>query len=277
VPCGLVRTASERAPVWMLHAVAAAARGAAVLATAGLGVVLVGLVVSAETVRDLFTVGAPDAGSATGLGLLSIGYLPNAGIWGSAWLAGPGVSLGGLSSSPFDTTGAGVPAVPLLGALPLGPAQSWWPLFLLIPVAAGVAIGRRVTAIQGLGDRIRAVLAAAILAGSSVAVIGWVSGGRLGTGFYDPVEVPAVELMLVATGWFLLAALPIAWWGARSVSLRSLRPGALVRSIRLPSHRAADEPLSLAESVAAARSQRYGAMADDVDPEEPDSAPEEPH
>jgi hypothetical protein len=197
-PYGLLTAALRRAPGWVRPGLQAGGAGLGVLLAAGLGAVLLGLVVSAPEVLGSYEVwggGVDGVGSVLGLSLLSIGYLPNAAIAGLSWLAGSGVSVGAVSASSVATTGGRVPAVPLLAALPDGPAQSWWACALLVPVLTGVAVGRRCAAVDPDPNlRLRALgVAAAVLTGGSL-VLAFAAGGRLGTGAFDPVAVPAGSL-----------------------------------------------------------------------------------
>lgn len=131
---------------------------------------------------------ASDPGLMGGIALLALGLLcvPNAALWGSAWLAGPGFAVGaGTAVGPFGTTLGAVPALPLFAALPSGPAPVWLGLVCLaVPVAAGVLggciVARRLSCPPG-----RAALEGLALgpcAGLAMAGAAWLSGGPLGGG-----------------------------------------------------------------------------------------------
>jgi hypothetical protein len=202
-PCGLLPAALRRAPDWVRSGLGAGLWGLAALLTAGLATVLIALVVSApEVVR----MSGSDAGSAFGLSVLSLGYLPNAAIAAVSWLAGPGLSIGALSVSPVAVHAGAVPAVPLLAALPQGGVQSWWGIGLAVPLLVGAAVGRRcATTDFDLPQRLRAIgVAAAVLALGS-AVLGALAGGRLGSAAFDPVDVPAGQLAGAVLAATLLA------------------------------------------------------------------------
>jgi hypothetical protein len=131
---------------------------------------------------------ATDPGFVGGLALFATGLalVPNAALWGSAWLAGPGFAVGvGTAVGPFGTTVGAVPALPLLAALPSGAPPTWLGVVgLLVPVGAGAAGGvllartlrggARSAAVEGLGLGPCVGLAGALLA--------WLSGGPLGGG-----------------------------------------------------------------------------------------------
>ncbi|MGH3995699.1 MAG: cell division protein PerM, partial [Pseudonocardiaceae bacterium] len=201
-PCGLLPAALRRAPGWVRPGLVIGAWGSAVLLTAGLAVVLIGLGVSAP---EAFQMSGSDAGSAFGLALLSIGYLPNAAIAGLSWLAGSGFSIGALSVSPVAMVVAPVPALPLLAALPQGPVQPWWGIVLAIPLLTGAAMGRRcVAAASDLVGRLRVLgVATAVLALGS-GVLAALAGGRLGSARFDPVDVASGSLAVALLGATLL-------------------------------------------------------------------------
>ncbi|MGH3672145.1 MAG: cell division protein PerM [Pseudonocardiaceae bacterium] len=187
-PCGLLDAALERAPGWVKPGVVAGTWGLVVLLAAGLATVLIALAVSAAQIVQL---SGADAGSAVGLAALSIGYLPNAAVAAVSWLAGPGFSLGSLSVGPFAVHPGPVPAVPLLAALPDGPAHPWWALALAVPLRVGMGVGRRCAATgAGLQQRWRILGVAAAVPALGAAVLGGLAGGRLGNAAFDPVDVP---------------------------------------------------------------------------------------
>ncbi len=198
-PCRLVPALLRQAPCWVLPGLLAGLWGLAVLLTAGLATVLLVVTVSApDVIRTL----GPDAGSAFGLAVLSIGYLPNAAIGALSWLAGPGFTIGALSVSPFAVHAAAVPAVPLLAALPPGPPQSWWVAALAVPLLAGAAVGRRCATGRELPERLRVLGVAGTVIALGAAVLALLAGGQLGAAAFDPVEIPAGALavaLLAAT------------------------------------------------------------------------------
>ena len=69
--------------------------------------------------------------------LLGIAYLPNALIWASSFVVGPGFAAGqDTIISPFVVNAGAVPAFPLLGGIPEA-TSSWMPALLAIPLIAG--------------------------------------------------------------------------------------------------------------------------------------------
>lgn len=201
-PCGLLPAALRQAPGWVRPGLAAGLWGLAALLTAGLVTVLIALVVSAPEVAQM---SGSDAGSALGLTVLSLGYLPNAAIAGLSWLAGPGLSVGALSVSPLAVHAGPVPAVPLLAALPQGPMQPWWGAVLAVPLLVGAAVGRRCAPTGcDLPQRLRVLGVAAMVLALGSAVLGALAGGRLGAAAFDPVDVPFGSLAVAVLAATLL-------------------------------------------------------------------------
>ncbi|HEY6423429.1 MAG TPA: DUF6350 family protein [Pseudonocardiaceae bacterium] len=200
--CGLLPAALRRAPGWVRPGLVAGGWGLGVLLTAGLATVLVALVMSAPAVVQA---SGSDAGSALGLTVLSIGYLPNAAIAGLSWLAGPGFSVGALSVSPVAIHAGPVPTIPLLAALPQGPVQPWWGVVLAVPLLVGAAVGRRcVAAGPDLVSRLQVLGAAAAVVALGSAMLATLAGGRLGGAAFDPVDVPAGALAVAVLAATLL-------------------------------------------------------------------------
>ena len=183
---GLLRAAAKRLPVRARRLV----RGTAVTTGSLLaaGSLLSGFAFISHFGRASSLAAATDPGFVGGIALLVLGLLcvPNAALWGSAWLTGPGFAVGaGTAVGPFGTTLGAVPALPLFAALPNGPAPVWLGVALLaVPVGAGalggVVVGRRLTCRSG-----RAALEGLALgpcAGAAMALAAWLSGGPLGGG-----------------------------------------------------------------------------------------------
>jgi hypothetical protein len=128
---------------------------------------------------------APSASGSVGLALLDLLAVPLVIVWSASFLLGPGFGVGvgtnvGLGSANY----AGLPAVPVLAALPAPGTFSWAALLLLaVPVGAGVAAGIRLSR----GTRrpyevtVRA-LQTAIAAGVAFAVLAWLADGPIGPG-----------------------------------------------------------------------------------------------
>jgi hypothetical protein len=119
--------------------------------------------------------------------LLTVALLPNAAIFGAAFLAGPGFAVGaGTAVTPYGVHLGAVPALPILAALPAGPDLPWpVPLAVVLPIAAGVLAGIVVERGTPGGRVLRAAswaAAAGGAAGVGMAVLAGVAGGPIGGG-----------------------------------------------------------------------------------------------
>lgn len=192
------------------------------LATAALllaaGSVLAGVSFVQHAARASSLAAASDPGVVGGVALLALGLMcvPNAALWGSAWLAGPGFAVGvGTGVGPFGTTLGAVPAVPLFAALPTGGAPAWLGVVCLaVPVAAGALggciVARRLSC--GAGRAALEGLALGPCAGLVMAGAAWLSGGPLGGGRLVEVgpswwQVGLAVMVEVGTGAAAAAAL----------------------------------------------------------------------
>lgn len=154
----------------------------------GSGSLLAGVSLLLHFGRAAALAGASDPGVVGGLVLLAISLLcvPNAAVWGAAWLAGPGFAVGaGTAVGPFATALGAVPSVPLLAALPSSPVPAWLGgVALAVPVLAGVTggvlLGRRVSG--GSARAAGAGMSVGVATGVVLAALCYLSGGPLGGG-----------------------------------------------------------------------------------------------
>ncbi|MCT2586062.1 cell division protein PerM [Actinophytocola gossypii] len=210
--CGLVDALARRADAVAVRGLAAGAVAVALLLVAGAAVFTFGLLTSTGTARDLFATAAPGAGSGLGMLLLCLGYLPNAVIAGTSFVAGPGFALGEVAFSPVELEAGPVPALPLLAALPEEQA-SWWPALCLLPLAVGVLVGRRLRYVaDDPVTRMRAVAVAAGAVALTFAVLAGSAGGRLGVGPFDPVTMRAAAVSVALVLWIGVPAAAVAWF-----------------------------------------------------------------
>lgn len=147
------------------------------------------------------TYGAADNfGGGLGLTVLSLAYLPNTVIGATGLLVGAQVHIGAGGLSAFAVAGAPVPALPVLAAVPTGPASSWWPVVLVAPAVVGVLAGRDCA--RGSRDqplRPWATLTAAAAVAVILGVLGGIAGGEVGSfGWIGP-------------GVFVFGGLSFAW------------------------------------------------------------------
>ncbi len=217
---GLLAPLGARVPDLVRRAALAAAVSACVLVMAAGLVSVVALVARWSTVTGLERQVAPGGLEAAELLLVSIAYLPNLLVWALSYLAGPGFSAGGGATvDPFSASGALLPGVPLLGAIPVD-APPAAPLLLLLPVVAGalgaLALRRRGT--LALGEEVPALLLGALGAGIVAAVAAAFAGGALGSARLaqlGPHAIPTGLALaaLVAAGALLVALVSRISWG----------------------------------------------------------------
>jgi Family of unknown function (DUF6350) len=151
--------------------------------------------------------------------LLSAAYVPNAVIWAVAYAVGPGFSVGtGSSVAVWGVDVGDLPALPLLGALPPpGPAPTPSLAALLVPVVAGVIVGRvlarRLT--SGRWTVIPWAAGAALVAGVSLGVLVVLSGGPLGSDRLAVFGPSAWQVAAATTLELSAVAAPTAWLSSR--------------------------------------------------------------
>ena len=173
----------------LVRAALPAATGALAVLLAG-GALVTGAALAVHRDRAALLVDGLGAGLGGGvlLGVLCLLYVPTAAFWGTAYVVGPGFAVGaGTTVSPFGVDLGGVPAVPLLAALPQEPGPGWAPLVLLVPMGAGVLAGvlaHRSGAVADDGWRPLAEVSAVAggLVAAAVAVLALLASGPGGPG-----------------------------------------------------------------------------------------------
>lgn len=133
-----------------------------------------------------------DALGAVMLFVAQLVLLPIAWIWGMAWFAGPGFSIGTATSvSPFDTLVGPLPSLPLFGAIPdaWGWAGGLAPMLVVALAAAlgGFAGGRSMLRTASRLTSAAIPMSAAVLAGLAVVVITALATGSIGPGRLEAV------------------------------------------------------------------------------------------
>lgn len=198
----------------------ATAMGTAVLLAGGALAAGSSVVLHAGRVTSLAS--ATDPGMLGGLALLllSLSLVPNAAVWGLCWTAGPGFAVGvGTTVSPWASSLGPVPAFPLLGGLPSGPAPTWLAVAVVaVPVAAGLLGGWAVARSLGAVSVTRAALEGAAVApciAIVVALLALVSGGPLGDGRLSAVGPSPWRVGLVVLAEVLLPSAAAAVLGVR--------------------------------------------------------------
>lgn len=190
----------------------AAALGMAALLAAGAAVFTAASVWSIPTMHMLFGVNAPGFGGGFGMLLLCLAYLPNAVLGATAFVVGPGVSIGSLWVSPFGFEGGDVPGVPLLASLPEA-HYAWWPAVLVVPAAIGATVGWTVRrSSPDPQQRLRSVGVAGALIGFAIVLLGTFAGGQLGA-TSDVVLLHVGFTSVAAFCWIALPGGLVAWFG----------------------------------------------------------------
>lgn len=128
-------------PEWIRALVAPFVRVLSVLVAGSAAVVLIALLASWDTAGTLLD-GGRDVVGMLGLTVLSVLYLPNIVIGALAVATGSTAGFGEASVSLFSTTGGPLPPLPILAVLPEGPAQTIWTVMLVVPIGAGLLLGR---------------------------------------------------------------------------------------------------------------------------------------
>jgi hypothetical protein len=209
--CGLVEMVFDKLDPVALQGIRAGFMALFALVSVGALAVAAGLAASWPTTSGLFAGAGPSLGVGLGVFLLCLGYLPNAIIAGFSYVAGAGFSLGGVEVTPMRFVGGPVPPVPLLAAMPESHFV-WSPVVLVGAALIGVLVGWTCRKISDRpASRFRAVLVAAITAAVGSLVLAATAGGRLASGAFDPVTVPAGLLALLVALWVLVPGVLVAW------------------------------------------------------------------
>jgi hypothetical protein len=209
-------------PEWAGRAARAAAAALAVYLAAGAVLVAAALVVHHGRVE---TLSHEVGGGWSGVPILLLGVLaaPNAAISGAAYLAGPGFALGAGSRVSLGATVHGtLPAFPLLGAVPSGPATvPVWLLAGLTPVVAGSCAARVARSAGGWRAQLRVVGVAALLVAAAGLGLAWQAGGAIGSGRLSAFGASPWQFGLAtgaAVGAVAMVAVgalsALAWWRA---------------------------------------------------------------
>lgn len=235
--CGLVSWALAHVGPVLPRGLRVGVLALAALVAAGAVTYLLGMLTALPQAAALFGGTAPGVGGAFGLFLLCLVYLPNALVGGLSFALGSGVTIGSVTAGPLAYHGGGLPAFPLLAALP-DQFAPWWPLLFLLPLAAGVAVGQYVRlTVAGTAERLRVLAVAGLVVAVALLVLAALAGGALGGGAFGPVTIPAGLLAVTGFGWIVAP-------GALVCRLGDGRPVPFVGSVTTPEHDdvAAEEP-----------------------------------
>jgi hypothetical protein len=222
-----------RRPSWLAPSLRAALAG--VIVYVGVGALLVACSVLLHRGRVELLSGQVGGGW-SGLPVLLLGVLaaPNAAVAGASYLAGPGFAVGSGSSVSLGSTVHGtLPAFPVLGAVPTGPANAaTWLLAAVTPVLAGVAVVRVVgrspswrSRWQQLGLAVPGIVLLAL-------PLAWLGGGGIGDGRLSAVGASPWQFALATAAGTGAVAVPalaalaaVGWWRAHGQDRADTRAG----------------------------------------------------
>jgi Family of unknown function (DUF6350) len=217
---------AERLPAPVAGGTRAAAAAVAVYVGAGALLVLASLIVHRGTVE---TLSGRIGGGWAGAPVLLLGILaaPNAAVAGASYLAGPGFAVGSDTGVSLGSTVHGtLPAFPVLGAVPTGPAgTAAWLLAAVTPVLAGLAVVRVVRAADSWVERWRQAGIAVVAAVLGGGLLAGLAGGSLGGGRLRAVGASPWQFGLatgagiaVVAGSGLAGLAALAWWRGRDAA-----------------------------------------------------------
>jgi hypothetical protein len=171
---------------------------------AGAAVLITALAVNVKQVETLHEALQPGVAGAIALLLLQLAFVPNALVWSASYALGSGFSLGGGSVvAPAGTQLGMVPAIPLLGALPVaGPGdavQLWWLLAGAIAGAIACWVVLRGRPALRFDQASLRGAACGMLAGAAFAGLAWAASGDLGTLRLTDVGPRLFPLLVMAT------------------------------------------------------------------------------
>ncbi|MER5701279.1 DUF6350 family protein [Micromonospora sp. NPDC002296] len=213
----------ERAPAPVRDGVGTGRVAGLLLLGAGAGVAGLAIATGGGDAADMIGAYRTGVAGQAGITLVSLAYAPNATVWSTSYLLGPGFAVGADTAVRTSEVSLGaLPAVPLLAGLPSGPVNGFGAALLAIPVLAGMAAGcllaRRMLR-RAAEDRAevawRALLVPAALAGPVagllLGVLAGASGGPLGGGRLAeigpvPWQVAGTATAVIAAGALLGAA-----------------------------------------------------------------------
>ncbi|WP_201276697.1 cell division protein PerM [Marisediminicola senii] len=232
----------HRSPT-LRRAVAAAVAGgvAAVAMVLAVSAVAVAVLLAANYGQIVALYQAVQSGPLGGIALTmgQLALLPNLIVWAAAWFVGPGFAIGtGSTVGPLGTVLGPLPAIPILGALPTGDFLFGF-VGLLVPVLAGFFSGVVIRArFVAMGNTRPLWLAGAgvgmgLVAGLTLGMLAWASGGAAGPGRLadvgaSPVSVglwAALEIGLPATLALMIGSLRGREWTVPMPDLSRYLPG----------------------------------------------------
>ncbi|TDB76564.1 DUF6350 family protein [Micromonospora sp. KC723] len=216
---GVAGLLAERAPARLRDGVRTGLVAGLLLFGAGAGAAGLAVATGGGDAADMIGAYRTGVAGQAGITLVSLAYAPNATVWSTAYLLGPGFTVGtGTAVRTSEVTVGALPAVPLLAGLPSGPVDGLGAALLAVPVLAGMTAGwlltrrlSRATGDERAEPRWPALLGPAVLAGPVagllVAMAAGASGGPLGGGRLAEIGPVPWQVGLVATAVVAVGAL----------------------------------------------------------------------
>jgi hypothetical protein len=200
---GLLRDAWDRLPGWCAVPAVAGGAAAAVLVAGSTLLVLAAIAGhGAEATRSIEALGGGPV-AAFSLVTLNIALLPNAAVWTVGYLSGPGFAVGAGTSVTLQSVHTGaLPALPLVAAVPGGPASVVVEMLgIAVLVGAGL-VAARLVARQGMALSASLLHAAGAGAGAGLclAVLAALADGPVGPGRMATVGTSPWQVGLVVAG-----------------------------------------------------------------------------
>lgn len=214
-----VTTLARRVPPALRHGVRTGLVAAFLMVGAGAAVGGLSVALGGGDAAKIIAAYHTGVAGQAGITLVSLAYAVNAAIWATAYLLGPGFALGAGSIIRLTEFSVGdLPTLPLLAGLPNGPVGSGGTLLLTLPVIAGAVAG------WGLTQRLRygrahawgpgrgsgadgpepawsllvgAGVLAGPVAGLTLGLLAWCSGGPVGNGRLAEIGPAAEQVALI--------------------------------------------------------------------------------
>lgn len=213
----------ERAPVAVHRGLVPGAKGALLTVLVGSLLVLVAAGINLGRVLQVQAdLGAGFFGGLL-LVLLQVGLLPNLGIWGASFAAGPGFVTGGAATT-WDAADSGLlPMIPALAAQP-EPGDLPWAtvLLVLLPLTIGAWLGREtlvwVPRLAATQTKLAVIAVSVTTAAVGVVALDALGGGSLGADHLSHIGAPAPWLglaLVLELGLGALAVFAREWWVLR--------------------------------------------------------------
>ncbi|WP_025616686.1 DUF6350 family protein [Salinispora cortesiana] len=213
---GLGDLLAARAPLPLREGIRTGLVAALLLLAAGAGVAGLAVATGGGDAADLIAAYHTGVAGQAGITLVNLAYAPNAAVWSTSYLLGPGFAVGTDTTVQTSEVTVGVlPALPLVAGLPGGPVDGLGTGLLAVPVLVGMVAGwsltRRVLRLgsnrarEEWGPLLRPAALAGPVAGLLVGAAAAASAGPLGAGRLAevgpvPWQVAAVATVVTGTG-----------------------------------------------------------------------------